>query len=30
MGYLYFLINILTIYKILKLNTDKRQYEIEF
>lgn len=30
LGYFYFLINILTIYRISKLNTDKRQYEIEF
>ena len=30
LGYFYFLINVLTIYRISKLNTDKRQYEIEF
>jgi len=30
MGYLYFLINVFTIYKISKINTDKRQHEIEF
>ncbi len=30
MGYLYFLVNILTIYKISKINTDKSQHEIEF
>ena len=30
MGYLYFLINIFTIYKISKIKTDKRQHEIQF
>lgn len=30
MGYLYFLINTFTIYKISKINTDKRQHEIKF
>ena len=30
MGYFYFLINIFTIYKISKINTDKRQHEIKF
>ena len=29
-GLFIFLINIFTIYKNLKINTDKRQYEIEF
>ena len=30
LGYLYFFVNIFTIYKISKINTDKKQYEIEF